>query len=134
MSTDWYTKLVLTIVAVCLALLVYQGHRETESGASGAEEGRYHLTPMPMARMVLRFDSQTGRTWKSLFPDLNAWEPVADSAAERLGEAIRESSGAPAAAAPQPAAPPLDATLPATPASPAPPSEGAGTPEDPARP
>ena len=126
MSTDWYTKLVLTVVAVCLALLVYQGHRDAGSGASGApgaEEGRYHLTPMPMARMVLRFDSQTGRTWKSLFPDLNAWEPVADSADERLGKAISEGPKAPVAAAPAP-----DTALPATPASPAPPSEGAGTP------
>ncbi|MGH7287040.1 MAG: hypothetical protein ACREI8_03375 [Myxococcota bacterium] len=85
MSTDWYTKLVLTVVAVCLALMVVQGYRGgAEASASGSEDGRYSLTPLPMARMMLRFDSDTGRTWKATLPDLKVWTPVADSPAEML--------------------------------------------------
>ena len=112
MSTDWYSKLVLTVIAVCLALLVVQGHRE---GAASAGEGRYRLTVVPMARMVFRFDSETGETSKALFPDAKIWTPVADSPAELLDAAVAElpEPTAPEAAAPAaPAFEPLDAEAP----------------------
>jgi hypothetical protein len=112
LSTDWYSKLVLTVIAVCLALLVVQGHRE---GAASPDEGRYRLTIVPMARMMFRVDSDTGKTWKALFPDVKIWTPVADSPAELLDAAAAELPGptAPEAAAPEaPAFEALDAETP----------------------
>lgn len=102
MSTDWYTRLVLTVIAVCLGVLVVQGYRDGD-GASGPEGGRYRLTVVPMARMMLRIDADTGETWKAMFPDLNIWTPIADSPAELLEQAIAETPEAPApeAAAPK---------------------------------
>jgi hypothetical protein len=99
LSTDWYSKLVLTVIAVCLAVLVLQGQRE---GAASLDEGRYRLTFVPMARMMFRVDSQTGKTSKALFPDVKIWTPVADSPAELL-DAVAELPGptAPEAAAPE---------------------------------
>lgn len=105
MSTDWYTKLVLTVVAVCFALVVVQGYRGgAEVGASGSEEGRYRLTVVPMARMILRFDSDTGRTWKATLPDLKVWTPVADSPAEML-EGVTLEAPPPEVMAPEVTAP-----------------------------
>jgi hypothetical protein len=96
LSTDWYTKLVLTVVAVCLALMVVQGYRGgAEAGAFGSEEGRYRLTVVPMARSVLRFDSDTGRAWKASLPDLKVWTPIADSPAEMLEGTSLEATEAP---------------------------------------
>ena len=103
MSTDWYSKLVLTVVAICLALLVLQGYRAGGgAGASGSEEDRYRLTVVPMARMVLRFDSETGETWTALFPELRIWTPVADTPAELLDRNAAEAPEAPAPEAPAP--------------------------------
>ena len=118
MSTDWYTRLVLTVIAVCLALMVVQGFRTgAGAGASGPEEDRYRLTPLPMARLLLRFDAETGKTWKTLFPELKIWEPVADSPAELLEQAIDEAP-APEAPAPAPEAPAPGARAPEDPATP----------------
>jgi hypothetical protein len=94
LSTDWYTRLVLTVVAVCLALLVAQGYREG-AGAPGSEDGRYRLNVVPMARTVLRFDSETGTTWKTIFPELKIWTKVAESPAELLEGAIDAPAEAP---------------------------------------
>jgi len=101
LSSDWYTKLILTVIAACLGLLVAQSYRE---GASGAEGGRYSLTFVPMARMMFRIDSETGETWKGLFPDVKIWTPVADSPSELLDEVSAEVS-AEALAHPEPPAP-----------------------------
>jgi hypothetical protein len=77
--------------------MVVHGFRaDAGAGASGPAEDRYRLTPLPIARMVLRFDAETGKTWKSLFPDLDIWVPVADSPAELLEQAIVETPTAPA--------------------------------------
>jgi hypothetical protein len=103
LSTDWYTRLVLTVIAVCLALMVVHGFRSgAGAGASGPEEDRYRLTPLPLARLVLRFDAETGKTWKAMFPDLNSWAPIADSPAELLEQVIAETPKAPAPEAPAP--------------------------------
>ena len=83
MSTDWYTRLVLTVVAVCLVLLVVQGQRG-DGGASVSEDGRYRLTVVPMARMAVRFDSETGAAWKAIFPELKVWTKIAETPAELL--------------------------------------------------
>jgi hypothetical protein len=111
LSTDWYTRLVLAVIAVCLGLLVVQGYRDGD-GAAGPEEDRYRLTPLPIARMVLRFDAETGKTWKSMFPDLNIWTPIADSPAELLEQAIAETPEAPAPEAETPEAPAPEAAAP----------------------
>jgi hypothetical protein len=95
LSTDWYTRLVLTVIAVCLALMVVHGFR-AGAGASGPEGDRYRLTPVPIARMMIRFDAESGKTWKALFPDLEIWTPIADSPAELLERAIAETPEAPA--------------------------------------
>jgi hypothetical protein len=114
LSTDWYSKLVLSVVAICLALLVLQGYRAGGgAGASGSEGDRYRLTVVPMARMVLRFDSETGETWTALFPELRIWTPVADTPAELLDKNAAEAPEAPAPQAPAPEAPAPEAPPPA---------------------
>jgi hypothetical protein len=106
MSSDWVTKLLLTVIAVCLALLVAQGYREgAGAGASSPGEGRYGLTFVPGARMLVRIDSETGKTSKAQFPDLKVWTPVADSPSELLDEAPAEAVENPAPSPPQAAAP-----------------------------
>ena len=116
MSTDWYTRLMLTVIAGSLALLVVQGfHEGTGAGAPGPEEeGRFRVTFVPMARMMFRVDSATGKTWRAIFPDVKIWTPVADSPAELLDEAVGEPPGSPAPEAAAPAAPeaPGDAVTP----------------------
>ena len=125
MATDWYTRLVLTVVAICLAFLTLQSLSVvgTASG-SGEEEGRYRLTVVPMARMAIRFDSQTGTSWTALFPDLKIWTKIAETPSELLDAAV---AGLPPAPAPEaPAAAP--------PAPPAPAAEAVEKPEAPPNP
>lgn len=106
MSTDWYTRLVLTVIALCLALMVVHGFLAgAGTGGTGPEEDRYRLTVVPMARMVLRFDAESGETWKAMFPNLDIWTPIADSPDELLDEAIAETPEAPAPGAIGPDAP-----------------------------
>jgi hypothetical protein len=106
LSSDWVTKLLLTVIAACLALLVAQGYREgAGAGASGLGEGRFRLTFVPGARMLVRIDSDTGKTSKAQFPDLKAWTPVADSPSELLDEVPAEAGEDPAPSPPQAVAP-----------------------------
>jgi hypothetical protein len=67
---DAYAKTVLTVIAACLLLQVAQGF-----GLAGAPEAghvssvsaesadRYTMMPIPMVRLVFRFDKMTGQTW-----------------------------------------------------------------------
>jgi hypothetical protein len=110
LATDWYTKLVLTVLAVCAALLVardFQGASPTPR----SEEGRFRLQVIPMARMMLKIDSETGETWRTNFPKPEAWELIGEESTDGLDEAApepgAEEAGAPEAAASQ--APPAAA-------------------------
>jgi hypothetical protein len=85
LSTDWYTKLVLTVLAVCAAILVAQDLRE--AGAGAGEGGRYTVQAFPMARMMIRTDTETGKTWRASFPELKVWIPIADEPLETLDDA-----------------------------------------------
>ncbi len=117
LPTDWYSKLMLTVIAVCLALLLAQQYRG-DAAATGAVADRFRLTPLPMIRMLLRFDSETGQTSKAMFPDLKVWTPVADSLADILDEPAAELDEAPAldATAPEATEPALEEPpAPATP-------------------
>ena len=67
---DAYVKTVLTVIAACLLLQVGQGFglagtpelgRAQPSSPETAD--RYRLQPIPMARVLLRLDVVTGRTW-----------------------------------------------------------------------
>jgi hypothetical protein len=110
LSTDWYSKLVLSVVAICLALLVLQGYRA--DGGAGSQEGRYRLTVVPMARMLLRLDSETGKTWTALFPELRSWTPVADTGVELLDRNAAEAQEVPAPEAPAAESPAPEAEAP----------------------
>lgn len=65
---DAYVKTVLTVIAACLLLQVAQGFGvagtpgQVSSSSSEAAD-QYTLQPIPMARLVFRFDRATGRTW-----------------------------------------------------------------------
>jgi hypothetical protein len=110
LATDWYTKLVLTVLAACAAVLVAQDLR----GAGDGEGGRYTVQLYPMARMMLKTDTETGKTWRASFPDPKVWLPIADEPLETLDdappakpEAADDVEDAPEAPAPgAPATPP----------------------------
>ncbi len=102
MANDWYMKLVLTVLAASVAVLAVQSLRG--GGEAVAGEGRFRLQVLPMGRMMLKIDSETGKTWRAKFPDPNSWLEVADSMADRLDDAppeADEDADAPTIAVPQ---------------------------------
>jgi hypothetical protein len=105
LSTDWYTKLVLTVLAACAVILTAQELRGTGGAGSREEQGRFLLQVLPMGRMMLKIDSETGKIWRANFPDPKAWQPIADEPIEAPDETTpqpgEEKAGAPEAAAPQ---------------------------------
>jgi hypothetical protein len=90
LSSDWYTKLVLTVLAVCAVVIATRELRG--DGSRGVEEGRYRLQVMPMVRMMLKIDSQTGKTWRADFPDPRAWTQIAEDRVDVLDD---EAPGSP---------------------------------------
>lgn len=100
MSTDWYTKLVLTVIAASAAFFVAE-HLNTENAGG---EGSYKLQAIPMGRILLRLNTETGETWSTALNKPSAWKKIAESPIEAEGEA---ADAAPAAA--DPAAPPAPA-------------------------
>jgi hypothetical protein len=89
--SDWYTKLmltVLTVLAACAVALAAQSLRG--SGGGSEEEGRYRLQIVPMGRMILKFDSETGNAWRANFPDPKVWLPIADEPLDTLDDGAPE--------------------------------------------
>ena len=105
LSTDWYTKLVLTVLAVCAAIIAAQDLRDTSNGPGGGS--RYNVQALPMVRMMLKIDTETGKVWRANFPELKAWLPIADEPLDTLDvdEPKEAEPEAPAAPPPAPAAP-----------------------------
>jgi hypothetical protein len=103
LSTDWYTKLVLTVLAVCAALIAAHDLRGDRSPVAG--EGRYRLQVFPMGRMMLKIDSETGQTWRAFFPEPKVWMPIADEPVDTLDDAPREAPEDPDAEEPDAEAP-----------------------------
>jgi hypothetical protein len=88
LANDWYTKLVLTVLAVSVAVLAAQSLQGgTDSSTATAEEGRFRLQVLPMGRLMLKIDSETGQTWRAKFPDPTSWMEIADSMTETLDDA-----------------------------------------------
>jgi hypothetical protein len=115
LSTDWYTKLVLTVLAVCAAIIAAQDLRGTDSRANG--DGRYNVQAFPMARMLLKTDTETGKTWRATFPELKVWLPIADEPLETLDDVVPgEGEDVDEPGEPEPEAPaaagPMDAPAP----------------------
>jgi len=88
---DVYVKAVLTVIAACLLLQVAQGFGV--AGASGPQSteaisspnaNSYVVQVIPPARMVLRFDRATGRTWTMPMQRGKAWEPIDEATREPL--------------------------------------------------
>lgn len=78
MASDVYTKLVLTVIAVCLVLIAAQGFMR---GAHGAEPSlasqRYQLTALGGLGIMLRLDQATGETWSmNIRGGLGGWKLV----------------------------------------------------------
>jgi hypothetical protein len=74
MPTDAYTKLLLTVITACLVLLVVQGFRAPEDATPAAE--RFRVIPVPMGRVMLRVDTETGMTWQTPLPGAVEWRLV----------------------------------------------------------
>ena len=91
---DAYVKTVLTVIAACLLLQVAQGFGVAGTPGSGRAESSspeaakgYVVQAIPMARLLLRFDPVTGRTWTAPLQLPRAregrfWTPVDDGPAE----------------------------------------------------
>jgi hypothetical protein len=66
---DTYVKALLTVIAACLLLQVAQGFglaapgRGQPAPSAPPPASDYVIQAIPMARLVLRFDPATGRTW-----------------------------------------------------------------------
>ena len=97
MSTDWYTKLVLTVLAASAVFLAMQHFDEDASGG----EARYRLQAIPMGRLLLRLDTETGRTWTAALGKPDVWREIAESP---IDKAVDEETAAaePEAPAPRP--------------------------------
>jgi hypothetical protein len=99
---DAYVKTVLTVIAACLLLQVAQGFGLAgtpgpgQVSSSGAETASpYQMVPIPMARLVFRFDRATGRTWTMPLPPEKEkfWTPVDEASPEPMVR--EEEEGAP---------------------------------------
>jgi hypothetical protein len=85
---DAYAKILLTVIAACLMLLVAQGFGLAGtpgpgqvSAGSGETVDRFQMLPIAMARQMFRFDRLTGQTW-TMPLQLEAdrfWTPVDES-------------------------------------------------------
>ena len=85
---DAYAKILLTVIAACLMLLVAQGFGLAGtpgpgqvSESSGETLDRFQVLPIAMARQMFRFDRLTGQTWTmplQLEGD-RFWTPVEES-------------------------------------------------------
>jgi hypothetical protein len=101
LSTDWYTKLVLTVIAASAAFLVAE---HVNGGDDGGGEGRYRLQAIPMGRILLRLDTETGQTWTAALNQPKAWTEIAESPIDLLDDAAAEAAAdEPAPAPPAPA-------------------------------
>ncbi len=97
---DAYVKTVLTVIAACLLLQVAQGFGLAGtpgqvSSSSSETADRYTLQPIPMARLVFRFDRVTGQTGTMpLQPQKEKlWTPIDEAPPEAV--APEEGEGAP---------------------------------------
>ena len=89
---DAYAKIVLTVIAACLALQVAQGFGlagtsgpAQMSASSGEPTDRFQMLVIPLARQLYRIDQTTGQTW-TMSIQLEAeqfWTPVPESAPAR---------------------------------------------------
>jgi len=87
LSTDWFTKLVLAVLAACAVVFAAHELRGPGSGADAiTEEGRFRIQVLPMARMMLKIDSETGKTWRASFPEPKVWLPIADEPVDTLDD------------------------------------------------
>jgi len=78
-STDWYTKLVLTVIAASAAFLAFQQLEERGSF-------RYQVQAIPAGRVLLRVDGETGRTWTAPLNRPKSWELIEESILETLDD------------------------------------------------
>lgn len=87
MQTDSYTKVVLTLILLCVVVLLVHGF----VGASGSGEaigdgreaarGQYSIKVVPQRRgrpTLLRWDTTTGRVWgmKNMMGEDSYWVPL----------------------------------------------------------
>ena len=76
---DAYVKTLLTVIAACLLLLVAQGFGLARTPAASLDAtGRYLLQPIPVARLLIRMDRVTGKTWTAAITgeEADIWVPV----------------------------------------------------------
>ncbi len=89
MTADPYVKIVLTVVAVSLLLLVLQGFARNDllaqaAGLEASVPDRYQFVPAPRSKLAFRFDKLSGETWKMAFPKADGWVPIPVLDAEDL--------------------------------------------------
>ena len=89
MAADTYVKIVLTVVAVSLLLLVLQGFARNDllaqaAGLEASVPDRYQFVPAPRSKLAFRFDKLSGETWKMAFPKADGWVPIPMLDAEDL--------------------------------------------------
>ena len=87
MAADAYLRIVLTVIAVCLLMLVVQGFQRNELLAGAADApatltDRFQFVPVMRSRMAFRFDKMTGATSKMPFPQSTGWVSVPELGAE----------------------------------------------------
>ena len=106
---DAYSRLLLSVIALCLLVLVLgqvgvlpAGTSPVAGGQPGTEtvEGpRFEITPIrvpPNSFFLVRHDRDTGQTWKVRFPSTSSgWDPVPE---EEEARAKREAQAAARAA------------------------------------
>jgi hypothetical protein len=98
---DAYAKIVLTVIAACLALQVAQGFGlaappgSGEVNSSSAVTGdRFQMLPIGMARQLFRLDRATGQTsTMPLQPEENLfWTPVEETPPKAMARKKRKKA------------------------------------------
>jgi hypothetical protein len=105
---DTYVKALLTVIAACLLLQVAQGFglaapARGQTAPSAPEPARnYMMQAIPMARLAIRFDQASGRTWTMPLPfkpggEPKHWTLVAEAPPEAAASQNDDPSPPPAA-------------------------------------
>ncbi len=89
MKLDLFTRVVLSIIAVCAILLVARSFGLGESsGIKDVVGGRYRIAIA--GPIVFRVDTETGRTWRSMARNAIEWTLIDEPFEETVEEANDE--------------------------------------------
>ncbi len=88
MSSDGYTKIVLSLIAIALCLSAAQdlGWIRARETGSFMDIAKYRIVAVSQGRRLFLLNTQTGETWQAELRGLKSWIPVLEATPEEVAE------------------------------------------------